>query len=334
MLVRILLSYVFVFNTAVWCKLRVREGRSVSVSRESRPVFLHDQTNAETDSERNARRCASRFDSCADGPLTTCNSFLLDRGTGSTPAISFLLVTGSKYVSTAGGRPWAQLDTWLSKAQPGSWAYVSDAADDRLPAYEVAGTSGGWKASQGKWLGMLERLASGQAPFDDQRFFPGGASWLFVGDDDTFVWRDTLQDRLSALSSDPDKEALYLGLPDARIARMLGLDLGSVDSYCLGGAGFLLSKGLAKVLEGQDIQGSCGQFFEGGQHSDIAVARCLERTAGIRRCTRLSGLNQKPFTFNTSDAEADDSPGDYPACAPISFHWMQPEGMRRLWHIK
>jgi len=198
----------------------------------------------------------------------------------------------------------------------------------------VAGTAGGWKASQRKWLGVLEKLAAGQAPFDDQRFFPGGASWLFVGDDDTFVWRDTLQDRLSALKLDPDNEALYLGLPDARIARMVGLDLGNVDSYCLGGAGYLLSKKLAEILRGQDIQGSCGQFFEAGQHSDIAVARCLERTAGISRCTRLPGLNQKPFPFNASDAEADDSPGDYPSCAPISFHWMKPEEMRRLWHIK
>jgi len=38
-------------------------------------------------------------------------------------------------------------------------------------------------------------------------------------------------------------------------------------------------------------------FFDNGAHADIAFAQCLSQTLGIKRCERLTGLNQSPFPF-------------------------------------
>lgn len=288
---------------------------------------------------QDTRLCAQRFEKCEQGPLPQCRgAFGASRpNTG----VSFALVTGAKYAGQEGGRPWAQRETWLTQAGRNSWAYFSDAADDRLPAYEIPGTAGGWKPSQKKWLGLLERLAAGEAPFDDSSYFPAGAPWLFVGDDDTFVWTDALADRLGSVKVDPDAEALYLGLPDSQMAKMVGQDLGEAESYCMGGAGFLLSRKAAQTLKGQDVKGQCEDFFS--QNSDVAVARCLVKTAGIKGCTKFPGMNQRPCpcangtaTSGSSRAAQDDDDdsggeGDYPDCAPVTFHWMKPDAMRRLW---
>jgi len=250
--------------------------------------------------------------------------------------VSYVLVTGSYNSSNEGGKPWAQKETWLSTVTPGSWAYLSDTEDPRLPAYEVPGTAGGWGPSQRKWLGLLQRLAASKPPFDSDAFFPRGSSWLFVGDDDTFVWTDTLQQRLRAFKRQSDEEAMYLGLPDRELAEMVGLDLGEANSYCMGGAGFLLSRRLAQMLEGKDIQAQCGDLFDHGGHSDIALARCFSRLAGVDACEAFPGMNQKPYPFSDAhhESEALDGEGDYPTCAPISFHWMKPGDMKRLWHMQ
>lgn len=293
---------------------------------------------------REARRCAARFaESCdgAPGPLPGCLGGPLEETDGQAPAglVSFALVTGAAYanakaVKAGQGRPWAQRETWLRSVRPGSWAYFSDAADGRLPAYEISGTGGGWGPSQRKWLGILARLAKGEPPFDSPSYFPRGSKWLFIGDDDTFVWPDTLSDRLHEYDGNPDVETLYLGLPDRSLALSVGIDLGEADSYCLGGAGFLISRQVGTILQGQDIQTACGDVFDNGAHADVAFARCLARTVGVKKCRRFPGLNQEAFPDGntTSDTEVlGGAEGDYPNCAPVSFHWMQPVAMRQLW---
>ncbi|CAK0810863.1 unnamed protein product [Prorocentrum cordatum] len=243
---------------------------------------------------RAARRCGGDFAQCPEGPLPGCpgGAPAWELPGRPAPQVSYALVTGARYTKQKGGRPWAQLRTWLSDTPGGSWAYFSDEADAQLPAWEVPGTSGGWGPSQRKWLGLLARLAEGASPFDRAGFFPRGSPWLFVGDDDTFVWPDALRDRLQGVRGDPDRDALYLGLPDSGIAQSLGIDLGEVSSYCLGGAGFLLSRGAAGALRGQDPSSACADLFDEHAHADVALARCLARTVGVQGCARFGGLNQ------------------------------------------
>lgn len=293
-----------------------------------------DLISTPTELSRNMRRCGSQFNQCPGGALSSCQVSV------KTSKVSFALVTGKAHMNRSSGRPWAQRDTWLSAVPEHSWVYFSDVEDNELPAYIVQGTEGGWRPSQRKWLGILERLSLGAPPFDSPDFFPQSSDWLFVADDDTFVFPDTLMERLGGI--DPAARDWYLGLPDKGIAKALGYDLSPAESYCQGGAGFALSRRLAADLRGQDIQSTCGVFFENGAHADVAFARCLQATVGVGRCQALPGLNQVPFPFGqeTGDSAAPalagedlfaEAEGDFPACPPISFHWMKPQQMRTLW---
>ena len=163
------------------------------------------------------------------------------------------------------------MQTWGSVLPDGLLAFYSDRTDESLPVVAMQGDG---------YLGAQDRFTNKVLPHAYMVMRQRNASWLFVGDDDTFLWPENLRRLL--LDYDPT-HWVWLG---QRCPRK--------RSIC-GGAGFVMS--LLMVEAAACVAPLCWVWNETNHPYDIRLSVCLSRLLYAAVSNRIEFNSQAPAWY-------------------------------------
>ena len=135
-----------------------------------------------------------------------------------------------------------------------------------------------------------------------------GAQWLFLGDDDTFVWPENL----SALLQGCDPSDWHW------------LGQGGVRNMFAGGAGFVASRAFTDVAAA--AVANCTDIASKFTPYDARLGNCFARHLGVRITDAMEFNSQSPFFYATSQGRLDRPTGIGRA---VTFHYLKAGTIRR-----
>jgi hypothetical protein len=217
-------------------------------------------------------------------------------------SVSYLVVTSAKYHET---RVRAVMSSWGADVAD-RLVFLSDATSPYYPQVIDLGVGDDYESATTKAIIGVKDISLTRYPDSD---------WIFMCDDDTLVFVDYLEDFLA--SQNPRKNICF--------GQLLKLSPELTEfNYPSGGAGYALSRTACSLL--RPLLADCKLLH----WSDVTIGLCLMQ-AGTDLID-LPGLHLSPP--NQIDRNRIVRKSGRNRTHPLTFHWLQPDEMVRLYKLK